>query len=206
METMKSLLLAVTLFFQCLLVTAQKEGAFEKAFNESYKAEYLKNYNEAITPLMNLYTEDNYELNLRLGWLHYLNKSYAVSEKFYSKAVKLKPNAIEAKIGYVMPLSFLESWDKILQQYEDILKIDPMHSSANYWAGVIFFNRKKYETAAKLFEKVVSLYPFDYDANHMLAWTYLNLGKGDMARVYFNKALMVRPEDSSAHDGLSKIK
>ncbi|MFX4439369.1 tetratricopeptide repeat protein, partial [Acinetobacter baumannii] len=89
---------------------------------------------------------------------------------------------------------------------EDILKIDAQNVTANYWAGVMQYNRKKYEQAARHFEKVVNLYPFDYDSNHMLAWTYLNLGKNNDAKTLFNKALLIRPADSSSLEGLSKIK
>jgi tetratricopeptide (TPR) repeat protein len=61
----------------------------EELFSESYKHELAKNYNEAIAPLMKIYSEGNYELNLRLGWLYYNSKSYAVAETYYQKAVNL---------------------------------------------------------------------------------------------------------------------
>jgi tetratricopeptide (TPR) repeat protein len=109
-------------------------------------------------------------------------------------------------MGLAQPLAALQSLDKLLQVYEDILKIDPQHSTTNYWTGVIHYNRRKYEQAARNFEKVVNLYPFDYDGNHMLAWTYLNLGKSNDAKILFNKALLIRPGDASCLEGLSKIK
>lgn len=104
------------------------------------------------------------------------------------------------------PLTSLERWDKVLQLYEDILKIDPQNTFAGYWAGVINYNRRKYEQAAKYFEKVVNLYPFDYDGNHMLAWTYLNLGRSNDAKILFNKALLSKPGDASCLEGLGKIR
>jgi tetratricopeptide (TPR) repeat protein len=145
-------------------------------------------------------------MNLRLGWLHYSNKNYAQSESFYQLAVKQKPYSVEAKLGLVKPLSAVESLDKVMQQYEDILKVDAQNYTANYWGGVIQYNRKKYEVASKLFEKIVNLYPFDYDGNHMLAWTYLNMGKNNDAKILFNKALLNRPADASCLEGLGKIK
>jgi len=104
------------------------------------------------------------------------------------------------------PLTSLESWDKVLQLYEDILKIDPQNTFAGYWAGVIYYNRRKYEQAAKYFEKVINLYPFDYDGNHMLGWTYLNLGRSNDAKILFNKALLSKPGDASCLEGLGKIR
>jgi len=189
-----------------LFVTAQEDAKLQAAFKESYTQESVRNFTGAIATLAKLYDEKSYELNLRIGWLYYLNKDYPQSQSYYQKAVALRPYAIEAKLGLAQPLAALQSLDKLLQVYEDILKIDPQHSTTNYWTGVIHYNRRKYEQAARNFEKVVNLYPFDYDGNHMLAWTYLNLGKSNDAKILFNKALLIRPGDASCLDGLSRVK
>lgn len=194
------------IMLSAFLVQAQSQSELLKAFTDSYTQEYNKKYPEAIASLTKVYNADNYELNLRLGWLHYSNKNYAQSENFYQLAVKQKPYSVEAKLGLVKPLSAVESLDKVMQQYEDILKVDAQNYTANYWGGVIQYNRKKYEAASKLFEKIVNLYPFDYDGNHMLAWTYLNMGKNNDAKILFNKALLNRPADASCLEGLGKIK
>ena len=185
---------------------AQTNAILEKAFHNSYANEYSKNYPAAINDITPYYTENNYEINIRLGWLNYLNKNYNSSQSYYAKAVALKPNAIEAKFGYVKPLSFLENWNKVLEQYSAIIKIDPQNTQANYWAGVIHYNRKQYDEATNCFKIVVTLYPFDYDGNHMLAWSYLMQGKKAEARTYFEKALIIKPDDESSRDGLNKSK
>lgn len=206
MEVLRNSTLALiaTLFF--FSATAQQEAKLQAAFKESYTQEANKQYTSAITTLKNVYEEKSYELNLRIGWLYYLVKDYPQSQAYYQKAVNLKPYALEAKFGLLKPLTSLESWEKVLQLYEDILKIDPQNTFAGYWAGVIYYNRRKYEQAAKYFEKVVNLYPFDYDGNHMLAWTYLNLGRSNDAKILFNKALLAKPGDTSCLEGLGKIR
>lgn len=186
--------------------TAQTEGALQKAFSDSYAAEYNKKYADAVAVLMKAYSEKGYEVNLRLGWLHYVNGNYTVSQQYYEKAVVLKPYSVEARLGLAKPLAALESSDRLLKNYEDLLKIDPQNSTANYWSGVIHYNRKKYEAAARHFERIVNLYPFDYDGNHMLGWTYLNLGRNAEAGILFQKALLSRPGDASSLDGLSRIR
>ena len=125
---------------------------------------------------------------------------------YYQKAIDLKQYSVEARLGFVAPANADKKYDKAYQKYEEILKIDPYNSIANYWVGVNYYTIKKYDVAAKYFELVVNMYPFDYDSNHMLGWTYLNLGKADQAKLLFEKALLSKPDDKWAKDGLAKCK
>lgn len=206
MQILKVMATAAIALYGFFFAPAQNDAAMQKAFSESYGFEYNKKYTEAIASLAKIAADDSYEVNLRLGWLHYQNKNYTQSVKNYQRATELKPYSVEAKLGLVKPLTELESWDKVLQQYEAILKVDEQNYTANYWGGVIQYNRKKYEAAAKMFERIVNLYPFDYDGNHMLAWSYFYLGRKNDASILFNKALLNRPADASCLEGLSKIK
>lgn len=206
MEILKRTLFAAFIILCAGELRAQSDEAMQKAFRNSYADEGKKNYQAAIVDINPFYSDGNYEMNLRLGWLNYLNKNYTVSQNYYVKAVRIRPNAIEAKFGYVKPLSFLQSWDKVLDQYIDILKIDPKNTQANYWAGVIYYNRKQYDAAMRCFSIVVSLYPFDYDSNHMLGWSNLMSGKKAEAKQLFLKALLIKPDDESSIDGLSRSK
>jgi len=203
MEILKKSMLAMLSMLFFFFATAQQIATLQNAFKESYTQEYNQQYSVAIATLNKVYDERSYELNLRLGWLSYLIKDYPKSQLYYQKAVYLKPYAVEAKLGLVQPLAALQSIDKLLQVYDEILKIDPQNTKANYWTGIIYYNRKKYEQAAKFFEKMVNLYPFDYDGNHMLAWTYLNLGRSSDAGILFNKALLIKPGDASCLEGLA---
>lgn len=189
-----------------LMVFSQSESLRQAAIYKSYEYERGNSYSAAINELKKTYQAEDYFLNVRLGWLNYLAKQYSESIKFYEKAIILKPYAIEAKFGKIKPLSAIEDWEKVKLQYLQILKIDPQNTVANYWLGVIYYNRKDYSSAVKLFEKVVNLYPLDYDSVVMLAWTKLNLGKLVEAKILFNQALILRPNDSAATSGLKLIK
>jgi len=206
MEILKRILLISLFIAGAFKVSAQTNAVLQKTFHNSYTDETNKNYVAAINDITPYYAESNYEINVRLGWLNYLNKNYNASQSYYLKAVNLKPGSIEAKFGYIKPLSFLQSWDKVLEQYNDIIKIDPQNTQANYWAGVIYYNRKQYDPAIKCFKIVITLYPFDYDGNHMLGWSSLMAGKKAEAATYFEKALIIKPDDASSLDGLSKAR
>ena len=174
------------------------------AFAASYAAEAKANYDEAIAPLKAVYT-GTYEQNLRLGWLFFLAKSYPPAAAYYQKAVALRPYAIEPRFGLIKPLNALGQVEKMLSTYEEILKIDPQNTQANYWAGVIYLNRKAYDQAARSFERVVNLYPFDYDSTISLAWACLNQGKKVEARTLYVRALLIRPGDAAATAGLKRL-
>ncbi|MFZ4454983.1 MAG: tetratricopeptide repeat protein [Bacteroidales bacterium] len=206
METLKKIALAVSFAFVAANIQAQSSSVSQAAFSKSYVAETAGNYTSAINELKAVYNVSDYTTNIRLGWLSYLAKQYTESIHYYEKAIALKPYAIEARFGCVKPLSAIESWEKVKANYLQIVKIDPQNVTANYWLGVIYYNRKDYVNAAKLFERNVNLYPLDYDSVIMLAWCKLYTSKSADAKVLFNHALIIRPGDSSATSGLKMIK
>ncbi len=205
METLKKWMPALLLLLATYAST-QNTSAWQEAFYRSYEAETKSNFNQAINELVRVYKKDDYFVNLRLGWLYFLAKNNQKSEQFYRTAIRLQPYSIEARFGLVKPLSATARWDQVQLQYSEILKIDPQNTMANYWLGVIHYNRKQFTVAVRLFEKVVNLYPLDYDSVIMLAWTKLNLGKTAEARLLFNHALTLRKNDESALQGLKLIK
>jgi tetratricopeptide (TPR) repeat protein len=206
MENLKKITLIVVLALMGNFAMAQSQAVIQTAFAKSYESEQAGKYANAINDLKAVYKADGYFVNIRMGWLYYLAKQYSESIKFYNIAIALKPYAIEARFGCVKPLSAIESWENVKGQYFQILKIDPQNTVANYWLGVIYYNRKSYAAAEKLFEKVVNLYPLDYDSIIMLAWTKLNLAKSADAKVLFYQALVIRPNDSSALAGIKQLR
>jgi tetratricopeptide (TPR) repeat protein len=195
----------------CILMLAstgygQDIKKIQTAFSESYTKEYMGDYTSAIQLLKNVYDENSYEINLRLGWLTYMAGFFTESTTYYQKCMELKPISIEAKFGYTYPASAMGNWELVKKQYKDILEIDPQNSVANYKLGSIYYGNEDYTNALKYFEKVVNLYPFDYDGLLMYAWTNLKLGKYREAEVLFNKVLMYKPNDKSAIQGLVEIK
>lgn len=189
-----------------LVLHAQDYTRLTAAFSDSYGKEKAGKYGEAAAALKAFYDPSSYEINLRLGWLTYLQGQFSESLGYYNKAIDLMPYAIEPRLGVVLPASSLGNWDMVIAHYTKILAIDPNNTVTLYRLGLISYDRKDYTQAYKLFEKVVNLYPFDYQSLLMLAWTNLRLGKTREAKILFNKALLYSPDDSSAKEGLSLIK
>lgn len=201
---MKISFISTFLLLSVSLVLAQNKVT--EAFANSYSYQSQNNFIEAIKSINDVTDASCYECFLRTGYLYYASKQHAESEKAYAKAIALKPYSIEAKLGYVLPLAELGNWAKVISTYQEILKIDPQNSTANYRLGLIYYNTANYTEAYKYFDKLINLYPFDYYGLLMQGWTCFRLGKNSDAKILFNKVLMYQPNDSSALEGLSLIK
>lgn len=198
----------ITLIFMALLfsflATAQTEKILE-AFEKSLELENNGKYSAAIEQIKSVYSENSYEINLRLGWLSYQNGDFRQSQAYYQKSISLMPYSIEPRFGIAYPASALGNWNLIVLQYKKILEIDPQNVTAHYRLGMIYYNRKDYETAFPHFEKAVNLYPLTSDALIMLAWTNFQLGKSREAKILFQKVLMLDPDNASATQGLEAL-
>lgn len=200
--------LILVLFFLFLTphIKAQSNKfVVSEAFSASYANESKKDYQQAINDLMAVYDEKSYEINVRLGWLYYYLEAYEVSKKYYEIAVQLNPNSVEGRLGLVLPASALANWDLVLQQYLEILKIDDLNSTVNYFTGLIFYNKSEFNNAEKYFEKVYQHYPFNYDTTIVLAITKQKLKKDNDAKNLFMKALLFYPGDQTALEGLKSL-
>ncbi|MBC7382489.1 MAG: hypothetical protein H7296_05760 [Bacteroidia bacterium] len=185
----KIMLLALTIFLSSHIEVQQNP---ELAFSKSYSFEYETQYSKAINVLLELNME-SYQIDLRLGWLNYLNKDYTKSESYYRKAVALEPGSIEARFGLVLPLASLGNWNNVLATYLEVLKQDANNSIANYRVATIYYNRKDYNNSALYINRVLKLYPFDYDGNLLNGKILIAQGKNIDAKKYLNKALEYNP-------------
>jgi len=202
----KSIPVIIILFLITTFLISQNGSNQQTAFSKSYEMEGKKNFVEAINVLINIYQENSYGMNLRLGWLYYNSKDNKKSMEYYKKAISLKPNSIEARLGFIKPASTLEKWDDVFGQYLEILKIDNQNTYANYWIGMIYYNHSNFTKALEHFKVVANLYPFDADANLMVGWSEFKLGKKDEAKKYFQEALLIQPNNASAAEGMKYCK
>lgn len=187
------------------VLNAQTTNELQTAFSKSYAHEKTNEYSAAIEDIFSYYDASSYEINVRLGWLNYYTGDYANSLKYYMIAMELMPYSIEAKLGYVLPLSAMGNWNEVIIIYQEILKTDPQNSLANYRLGVIYYERAEFEASLKFTEKVVNMYPYDYDSVILLAWINLKREDYRKAKILFNKSLLIKPGNVSAEEGLKLI-
>jgi tetratricopeptide (TPR) repeat protein len=183
-------------------VFSQKSDARVESFHTSLKHETAGDFEKAIQSLLPVAEEhpDDYLLNLRLGWLHYLGGKYKESKQYYSNAVE------RSGIGRTLPLASLSEWDAVEADYRTILKMDPMQYTANLRLGQILLNRGAYSDAKTCLEKAYGQFPGSYEPNLSLGWTYYYLGDRKKAGALFTTALMLSPGDTLATKGLGLVR
>ncbi|MEA2042601.1 MAG: tetratricopeptide repeat protein [Bacteroidota bacterium] len=203
---MKKTILTTVAIFSILVAFSQSSTEIINSFKISYKLEKQGEYKKAADRLKTVYSDNSYEINLRIGWLLYNAGLFEESAAHYQKALNLKPYSEEAKFGLINPKSAQGKWTEVINLYKKILEINPKNTTANYRLGLIYYGSKNYIKAENYFENILNLYPFDYDALLMSAWNGYFLGKTKEAKVLFTKVLMNAPGDESATEGLELLK
>jgi tetratricopeptide (TPR) repeat protein len=158
-----ALLTGFAIFFQPAAATTQTQ-----AFQQLQKAKELENkerYDEAIKALATVYKTqpETYLVNLKLGWLSYLKKSYSNSQFHYQKAAAAAPGAIEPLLGESLPLMAQEKWDQVENLMYRVLKIDHFNYYANLRLSIALRLQKKYNLAENIDQKMLSILPASLD-------------------------------------------
>ncbi len=202
----KSIIIFIFIFLIQLFGQDTKTGSDNKlnSFQTSIKEEKDKDYKQALNTMLIIYNDykDDYLVNLRLGWLYYLNKENDESLKFYKEAARLSNNSIESMLGLTYPFSAENDWDSVKSIYKEIIAIDNFNYTANLKLGEIYINSKNYDSAKLLLEKLHKIYPSDYQVNAELGWVYYYQGNLKKAIYLFTNALALNPGNDSAKEGI----
>jgi tetratricopeptide (TPR) repeat protein len=175
---------------------SQSDLDLRAAFKKSYESETAVKYAKAIEDLAPFANNNSYEVNVRLGYLNYMNAKFQQSVSHYKKCIELAPKSIEAKFGLINSLAALEKWEDVIVQYKEILKVDVGNAKALYNLSLIYFNRLDYTNAQIYLNNYIALYPFDFDGVNLIGWNKYYMGKKDEAYVYFKKALLLNPSST----------
>ena len=151
------------LFSISLLFGSEDFKTIQQIYAKSYTYEQVGKYKEAIQMLSPLYKKypKGYTLNLRLGWLFYLDKKYKNSEKYYKKASLIDTYALEPQLGLVRNYLATYSYDRAQSISTEILKKDYYNYYGNLYMCKALIGQKKYEAAIKESKKMLTIYPTD---------------------------------------------
>ena len=156
---------------------AQASSEFESIksqYFKSYDYEQMQKYSEAIKVLAPLYKKypKGYTLNLRFGWLFFLDKKYNDSIEYYKKASLINPYALDPRIGLIRAYLEVTSFKKAEVVAYELLKIDYYNYYANLYVIKALISQKKYDIATEIINKMLALYPTDISYLEQLAIVY----------------------------------
>ena len=175
-----------------------------KAIAESVQPETALDYAKAIEPLtVQLKAHPrNYTLNLRSGWLHYLQGEYEKSERDYQQAARISPKSIEAKLGVLLALLAQERYKNAEPLAEQIIHVDHGNYYANLRLAITLRKLKKFTEADKVVRKMLVLYPSDTSFMTELGLDDLAQNKADIAKGIFLDVLALDPTNATAKQQL----
>jgi tetratricopeptide (TPR) repeat protein len=190
---LKKLLL---LFFTVFLVA----GEIDNAYKNSYNYEKIGDYKDAIKVLIPIYKKypNGYTLNLRLGYLFYLNKNYKNAISYYQKASLILPNSFEPKLGLMRVYLTMKNYQNVTNIGYSILKIDLYNYYANLYIINSLINQKKYDNALSLVNKMLTIYPTDITYLVKLAKIYEIKNPNYAKEIYENSILILDPNNVAA--------
>jgi len=163
---------------------------------KSYDYEYMQKYSEAIKVLSPLYKKypKGYTLNLRFGWLFYLDKKYNDSIEYYKNASLINPYALDPRLGLIRVYLDIYSFKKAEIVSYELLKIDYYNYYANLFVIRALVAQKKYDIATKIITKMLALYPTDISYLEQLAVVY-KLTKSKYLQKVYEDILVLDPNN-----------
>jgi tetratricopeptide (TPR) repeat protein len=207
---LKSAVIIISLFLVPLFGKENQSNSERrlKAIQTSIKEETNKDYAQALKTMLKIYDNNktDYLVNLRIGWMYYLNKKNGESLNFYKEAAKLSNNSVESMLGLTYPFSAMEDWEEVKSIYKRIIDIDNLNYTANLRLGEILISSKDFEGSKVLLEKLYKIYPSDYQVNLELGWVYYFQKDLKKANYLFTNALALNPGNDSAGKGIGLTK
>jgi tetratricopeptide (TPR) repeat protein len=190
----KSIPVFLTLIIAVLAGNAQGADAVLDAFAKSYAYEKTQNYEDAIKAIVAM-TNQDYLVNLRLGWLYYLSGNYANSRQHYQTAIAAAPKAIEPRLGYMLPLLAQTRYAEVEAAAKQVLTMD----SANYYASLRLAVAQrllgKLSQAEEVCTGMLELYPTDVSFLTELGLVHVGQKNVAAAERVFRQILTLDPEN-----------
>jgi tetratricopeptide (TPR) repeat protein len=157
-------------------------------------------YLEAIQAIQDQHGDQpqDYALNVRLGWLHYLAGNYGNSADYYYAAIQISPRSSEAGVGYLLPLLSQGRYKDAESFARQIIKGDPGNYYANLRLAVALRFQGKYDEAEKVIRQMLDAYPSDVHFMNEKGMLDLARDKKDAAKQSFANVLALDPENATA--------
>ena len=181
-------------------------SALSEALAASYQHEAAAQYPEAIADLSGLTSNKrDYLVNLRLGWLNYLNGAHADSLQCYKNAVLAAPKSLEPRLGGLLPLLALGRYADAEIAAREALRLDPSNYYGNLRLAYALRMQLKFAPAEQIDRQMLLLYPTD--TRFLLEMGLCQWGQKQTAEAQktFKQVLLVDPQNADAKQSLQTL-
>ena len=146
---------------------------------------------------------DSYNVNFNLGVLAKKRAKFGDAVNYFTKALEINPNDIDAlnELGWCQFKS--GSTDEAIQTLNKVLEINPDNITAIAYLGIIYSNSNKPAEAYANWSRCVIVAPKNADYKVNLANSCIELEKYDEAIEAYKGALAINPKVQNANLGLA---
>jgi len=141
-------------------------------------------------------------VHLNLGKALYLDKKYKSAEKYFRKAVELKPNYSSGHVFLGKMLQLQNKYEESKKYLETACKISPKYFDANLHLSKAYYQLNQFDKALHYAHIALKLKPKNIYAQLNLAYTYNKGGELNKAIRIYKKILGKNTNLANAHYNL----
>ena len=175
-------------------------------WSQSYILESYYEYQKAadlIVPLVD--NKETLELvNLRLGWLSYLQGKYNKSIDYYKNALNYNPKSIDTHLGITLPLLAQKRYKSATKYTQRALSLSPNNYSASEKMMYIYYLQGKWDSLNEFSTNVSTHYPNLVEPLVYIARANFYSGNKDIAKKFYQRVLMLMPTHIEANANLKR--
>lgn len=177
-------------------------GSYQRSFDYERTQDY-PNAIRALAPVYEAYP-NGYTVNLRMGWLFYLNGNYSNAVAHYEVATRAAPFALEPKLGRLLPLLAQGRWGDAETVAYQVVSVDHYSYYGNLRLAIALRMQGKLEPAYQIELKMVGAYPTD--VLHLVELAQITDARGDKTEAarLFGEILVLDPENETARRYLGR--
>lgn len=180
------------------------KGYFLKGMN--YKD--LKDTAKAISSMQTAVEIDQtfYAAYMQLGMLN-AGQRNPVAVEYYKNALRVQPNSTDTWYNIGKFYQDMENWEKAMEAYNVLLKIDAKNKNAEYnLASIYLVAKKDYPNALEHYSKALSIDPAYVDAYFGRGVCHQTMGNIKNAEADFKTCLTINPNHAEAKAALGQLK
>jgi len=192
-------------FTLALAAAATHAEANPEVWRRSYALEAQGDTRGALTALEALPADAQrtYLYALRRGWLLYQTGRFDDAVAAYRAASAVSRNAVESRVGELLPLLALRRWQDAERLAREVLRMDEDNYLASRRLALALYNLGRFDAAKSAYEAVLARYPGDLEMLTGVGWCELRRGHREEAATAFRAVLAVSPDDANATAGLT---